>query len=176
MGSCERQKVTTCPDTATATCLSITSVQIIGGPEVVKQIKGCGVKENCIDASVNNGVVRTVTSSQCCDTDLCNSEESPDSSFNSPNGKQCYYCDGQSCFNRLNCLGDEDYCFKATVTAESQTFKGCISKSICDAALQVNADYLSSSCCQGNLCNSAKSVTQNLLFLLWPLFFYILIH
>nr|XP_055035573.1 urokinase plasminogen activator surface receptor-like [Misgurnus anguillicaudatus] len=99
-------------------------------------------------------------------------------SSNSPNGKQCYYCDEKSCFNKLNCLGDEDNCVKATATfgSVSQTVKGCVSKSICDFTPQATADFTGFSCCQGNLCNGAKSITQNLLFLLWPLFFYILIH
>ncbi|XP_065100325.1 urokinase plasminogen activator surface receptor-like [Paramisgurnus dabryanus] len=173
MGSCERVKETTCM--GTARCASTTSVVFTGGPGVKKQYKGCEVKASCINASVNNGIVRTVTSSQCCNTDLCNNKDAPDSSSNSPNGKQCYYCDGQSCFNKINCLGTEDSCYKATETVGSPTFKGCMSKSVCDAS-QLTEDYTSFSCCQGNLCNGAKSVTQNLLFLFWPLFFFILIH
>nr|XP_055035358.1 urokinase plasminogen activator surface receptor-like [Misgurnus anguillicaudatus] len=113
---------------------------------------------------------------QCCNTDLCNSNDVPDSSFNSPNGKQCYYCDEKSCLNKLNCVGPEDYCITATVNISSllPTVKGCASKTICDAAQQGNAQV---SCCQGNLCNGAMSVTtQNLCFLLWPFIFYILIH
>ncbi|XP_065099898.1 urokinase plasminogen activator surface receptor-like isoform X2 [Paramisgurnus dabryanus] len=174
MGSCE-SKETTCPDTAT--CASATIVQSTGGNEVKMQSKGCKVKESCISASVNFGITRTVTSTQCCSTDRCNNNDAPDYGSNSPNGKQCYFCDGKSCFNKLNCLGDEDYCLKATATVGtlSETVKGCVSKSVCDATSQANAGF-TGSCCQGNLCNGAKSVTQNLLFLLWPLFFFILIH
>ncbi|XP_065100320.1 uncharacterized protein [Paramisgurnus dabryanus] len=177
MGSCE-SKVTTCPGIATATCGSATIVTNTGGNEVKMQSKSCTVTEACITSSINFGVTRTVTSTQCCNSDLCNSKDAPDSSSNSLNGKQCYSCDGLSCFNILNCLGNEDYCIKATVPggSASQTVKGCASKSICDATSQANAGYMSFSCCKGNLCNGAKSVTQNLLFLLWPLFFFILIH
>nr|XP_055062605.1 urokinase plasminogen activator surface receptor-like [Misgurnus anguillicaudatus] len=173
VGSCE-SKVKMCP--GTETCSSVTTVVSTGGTELKMQSKGCAVTESCINASSNLGFTRTVTSTQCCNTDLCNSKDAPDYGSNSPNGKQCYYCDGQSCFNKLNCLGDEDYCVTATQTAESMTLKGCASRSICDAATQGNEDYMSFTCCQGNLCNGAKSVTQNLLFLLWPLFFYNLIH
>ncbi|XP_065100316.1 urokinase plasminogen activator surface receptor-like [Paramisgurnus dabryanus] len=174
MGFCESKNVTC---TGTATCASQTTVHFTGGTVFKMQSKGCTMTENCVGTSVNNGVTRTVTSTQCCNTDLCNSVDAPDSS-NSPNGKQCYYCDGKSCFNKLNCLGDEDRCLKATATvgSVSETVKGCASKSVCDATSQMNADYMSFTCCQGNLCNGAKSITQNLLFLLWPLFFFILIH
>ncbi|XP_065100322.1 uncharacterized protein [Paramisgurnus dabryanus] len=159
--------------------LSVLSQKIInkyarkGGTEVIKKSKGCTVNENCVSGSVNNGDFRTVTSIKCCNTDLCNSKDAPVPS-NSPNGKQCYYCDAQGCFNKLNCLGDEDYCFNLTETGESVTVKGCGSKSFCDAAQEKN--HKNFSCCQGNLCNGAKSVTQNLLFLLWPLFFFIVMH
>ncbi|XP_065099893.1 urokinase plasminogen activator surface receptor-like [Paramisgurnus dabryanus] len=175
MGPC-KSNVTTCPDTAV--CASARIVESAGDNEVTMQYKGCAVTDICISGSFNIGDTRTVISTQCCNTDLCNSKDAPDYSSKSPNGKQCYYCDGKSCSNILNCLGKEDYCLKATATngTVSQTFKGCASKSICDAKSQLTADYKSVLCCERNLCNGAKSITQNLLFLLWPLFFYILIH
>ncbi|XP_073727618.1 urokinase plasminogen activator surface receptor-like isoform X2 [Misgurnus anguillicaudatus] len=175
MDSCEN-KEKTCPATDT-TCVSATHVQTSGGHAVKKQSKGCTVTDACTSTSVNFGYYRFTMSTQCCTTDLCNDKYAPDSS-NSPNGKQCYYCDGQSCFSKLDCLGDEDHCFKATKTdgSVSQTVKGCASKSVCDATSQYPPGYTSFSCCQGNLCDSAMSIKQNLLFLLWPLFFYILIH
>ncbi|XP_065099895.1 urokinase plasminogen activator surface receptor-like [Paramisgurnus dabryanus] len=175
IGSCE-SKEKTCQDTET--CSSATTLEFTGGTEVKNQIKGCTVMEKCINGSVNNGVIRKIISTQCCNTDLCNNKDAPVPS-NSPNGKQCYYCDEKSCFNKLNCLGDEDYCFtgKATNGTVSQTVKGCASKSACDDISQQVKEHLTSlSCCQMNLCNGAKSVTQNLIFLLWPFFFYILIH
>nr|XP_055035413.1 urokinase plasminogen activator surface receptor-like [Misgurnus anguillicaudatus] len=174
VGSCVSRE-TTCRGYPPATCASVISVQPTGGIEVKKLSKGCEVKEHCISGSVNYGLQRNIT--KCCNTDLCNRNEATDYNFNSPSGKQCYYCDGQSCFNRVNCLGDEDHCLKTTLTAGSVsvTLKGCASKSYCDATSE-GTDYINFSCCKGNLCNSAKSVTQNLLFILWPLFFYILIH
>ncbi|XP_073727621.1 urokinase plasminogen activator surface receptor-like isoform X2 [Misgurnus anguillicaudatus] len=175
VGSCAN-KETTCSSFFNV-CSTQTTVTNTGGAEQKMQSKGCGVAEACMTASINFGVTRTVTSTQCCNTDLCNSKDASDSSSNSANGKQCYYCNGQSCTNKLNCIGSEDYCIKATVPggSASQTLKGCASKFICDTSAQGNAG-LTGSCCQGSLCNGAKSVTQNLLFLLWPLFFYILIH
>ncbi|XP_065099894.1 phospholipase A2 inhibitor and Ly6/PLAUR domain-containing protein-like [Paramisgurnus dabryanus] len=177
-GSCV-SKVTTCPDTAV--CSSLTMVQNTGGTEVTIQYKGCRVMKYCISGSVNLGIISSVTSTQCCNTDLCNIKDVPVYSSNTPNGKQCYYCDDPtSCLNKLNCSGEDDYCVTVTATNGSltETVKGCASKSYCDAvpALLEPQMHFKMSCCQGNLCNGAKSVTQNLLFLLWPLFFFILIH
>ncbi|XP_065100321.1 urokinase plasminogen activator surface receptor-like [Paramisgurnus dabryanus] len=173
MGFCV-SKEKTCPSNETS-CASATFVQSIGETRFTKQAKACDVKQNCVNGSINFGFGSTGFSMQCCNTDLCNSKDVPDYNSYSPNGKQCYYCDDTSCFNKLNCLGSEDSCITAKVTA-SQTLKGCITKTICDSASQASQGFKDFSCCQGNLCNGAKSITQNLLFLLWPFFFYILIH
>ncbi len=52
--------------------------------------------------------------------------------------------------------------------------KGCASQSMCDATASV-PNVGSISCCEGNLCNGAKSVTQSL-FLCGSLLFFILLH
>ncbi|XP_055035356.2 phospholipase A2 inhibitor and Ly6/PLAUR domain-containing protein-like isoform X2 [Misgurnus anguillicaudatus] len=175
-GSCV-SKETTCPSVAN-TCASATVVTTIGDTSVNLQAKSCEVIQSCGNGSLNFGVLRSKVSMQCCNTDLCNSINVPDYISNSANGKQCYFCDGKSCLNTLNCLGNEDYCITATtnITSLPSTLKGCASKSVCDEASQVTQGFMGLSCCQGDLCNSAKSITQNLLFLSWPLFFYILIH
>ncbi|XP_058613457.1 zinc finger BED domain-containing protein 4-like [Onychostoma macrolepis] len=95
----------------------------------------------------------------------------------SPNGKTCYSCDEKSCSNILSCSGSEDRCFKATESfgGQSMVLKGCVSKSICDATTSVG-DVQGVSCCEGNLCNDAKSVTQSFLFLCCSLLSFILLH
>uniref|UniRef100_A0A671QGG3 UPAR/Ly6 domain-containing protein n=1 Tax=Sinocyclocheilus anshuiensis TaxID=1608454 RepID=A0A671QGG3_9TELE len=108
-------------------------------------------------------------SSSCCDTDLCNGQDPPESSSN---GKKCYSCDEKSCSNILSCTGSEDQCLKAT--GKSMVLKGCVSEAICNATTSV-PDVQSISCCEGNLCNGAKSVTQSCLCstcvsLVWSLF------
>uniref|UniRef100_A0A8C1CGB4 Snake toxin/toxin-like domain-containing protein n=1 Tax=Cyprinus carpio carpio TaxID=630221 RepID=A0A8C1CGB4_CYPCA len=131
-------------------------------------IKSCTV--DCQNGSMNFGVVKT--SYSCCDTDLCNAKDAPDLSAIVPNGKTCYSCDGHSCLNIMSCSGSEDRCIKAT---GQSAVKGCVSKSICDATTSVN-DVQSISCCSGNLCNGAQSITQSFLFLCCSLFSFILLH
>uniref|UniRef100_A0A672PPE0 Snake toxin/toxin-like domain-containing protein n=1 Tax=Sinocyclocheilus grahami TaxID=75366 RepID=A0A672PPE0_SINGR len=126
----------------------------------------CGISANvklkhcvsdCVNGSMNVGIVRT--SSVCCDTDLCNVHDAPDPNSLAPNGKKCYSCDGQSCSNILRCTGSEDHCITS--------FEG---------QLMVLKDVQSASCCEGNLCNSAESITQSFLFLCGSLLSFILLH
>ncbi|KAI2645352.1 Urokinase plasminogen activator surface receptor [Labeo rohita] len=117
--------------------------------------------------------------------ELCKESKSAfppaDSSTNTPNGRSCYYCDGQSCSKTVSCSGTEDRCFNATVFssvstgAQSQVLKGCVSKSFCDATALIS--YVqNASCCEASLCNNAKSVTQSFLFLCCSLLSFILLH
>ncbi|XP_073727616.1 urokinase plasminogen activator surface receptor-like [Misgurnus anguillicaudatus] len=165
---------TTCPSNST-TCTSVTVTQSFGLATVSGAGKGCNAPQNCVNGSLNFGISRTALSMDCCNTDLCNGRDVTDYSSTTPNGKQCYYCNGITCSNKLNCSGTEDYCIKAQVTSVT-ALKGCASKSMCNVTTQVTQGYVGISCCQGNLCNGAKSITQHLLFVLWPFFFYILIH
>uniref|UniRef100_A0A8C2JVP2 UPAR/Ly6 domain-containing protein n=1 Tax=Cyprinus carpio TaxID=7962 RepID=A0A8C2JVP2_CYPCA len=119
------------------------------------KIKGCA--DDCVRGSMDIGIVKI--SSECCNTDKCNVQDAPDPSL-IPNGKMCYSCDGQNCSNILRCSGSEDRCIKAT--GQSDAVKGCVSQSICDDTKTISIPYVQSiSCCEGNLCNGAKSVTQS---------------
>uniref|UniRef100_A0A672KAJ3 Urokinase plasminogen activator surface receptor-like n=1 Tax=Sinocyclocheilus grahami TaxID=75366 RepID=A0A672KAJ3_SINGR len=144
-GSCANQNEKTCPS----------------GFSKLKA-KDCAV--DCVSGSMNLGTAKT--SLACCNTDRCNVQDAPDPSTSAPNGKTCYSCDEKSCSNILSCSGSEDRCFKATGEnlEKKKIVKGCLSKSICDAETSVR-DVQSASCCEGNLCNSAESVTQSFLFL-----------
>uniref|UniRef100_A0A673FRI6 Prostate stem cell antigen-like n=2 Tax=Sinocyclocheilus rhinocerous TaxID=307959 RepID=A0A673FRI6_9TELE len=170
-GSCADQKVKTCPS-GTSKCMSLTTAVQAGGISAKVKVKDCAA--DCASGSMNIGIGKT--SLACCNTDQCNVQDAPDPS-NVPNGKTCYYCDGQSCLNTVSCSGSEDRCFKATGSSGGQSVvvKGCLSKSSCDAATSVG-DVQGASCCEGNLCNGAQSVTQSFLFLCCSLLSFILLH
>ncbi|XP_067280291.1 ly6/PLAUR domain-containing protein 2-like [Pseudorasbora parva] len=167
-GSCANQTVTTCPS-GFSQCESSIVTQV-GEISSISKYKACTA--DCLSMSMNIGITRTTTS--CCNTNLCNAQDAPDPGLT---GKKCYYCDGQSCSKTMGCSGIEDRCIKATGTIENQSvvLKGCVSKSICnDTTLIKNVESIS--CCEGNLCNGAQSVTQSFLFLCCSLLSYFLLH
>ncbi|XP_077077565.1 urokinase plasminogen activator surface receptor-like [Siphateles boraxobius] len=168
-GSCEDQTVQTC-SAGYSWCESYAGVTQVGDITSKEMYKGCST--DCQSGSVNIGITRAKTS--CCNTDLCNRQNPPDLA---PNGKKCYNCDEKSCSKTLSCSGDEDHCFTATGTYDGQSLvvKGCISKPLCDATASVK-DVQSVSCCEGNLCNGAPSVSQSFLFLCGSLLSYFLLH
>ncbi|XDV38250.1 hypothetical protein PO909_007697 [Leuciscus waleckii] len=159
----------TCPD-GFSNCLGAT-LDVVNFTKVT--VKTCAPLV-CPSGSINLGIGKI--SSYCCNTDLCNTQDAPGPS-NSTNGKSCYYCDDKSCSNTVSCSGPEDRCIKATGNFGSQSLvvKGCVSKSICDATSFIpNVEGIS--CCEGNLCNGAQSVTQSFLFLCCSLLSYFMMH
>ncbi|XP_051959773.1 urokinase plasminogen activator surface receptor-like isoform X2 [Xyrauchen texanus] len=146
----------------------------ITGVSTQMKIKTCAQPNDCQTGNMNLGNIKI--SSSCCNTDSCNDKDAPDPS-STPNGKQCYTCNDPNCSNVLSCSVNEDYCIKASGSfgGVSTIVKGCVSKSVCDAATSV-PNLVDVTCCQGNLCNSAKSFTQSFMLLLLPLFSYTLFH
>ncbi|XP_058614683.1 urokinase plasminogen activator surface receptor-like [Onychostoma macrolepis] len=170
-GSCADQKLKTCPS-GSSKCMSLTTVAQAGGVTAKVQVKSCA--PDCVNGYMNFGTAKT--SLACCNTDQCNVQDAPDPPHAS-NGKTCYSCDGQSCSNVMSCSGNENRCIKATASygGQSLVVKGCASQSICDATVSVpNADSIS--CCEGNLCNGAQSVSQSFLFLCCSLLSFLLLH
>ncbi|NP_001373255.1 lymphocyte antigen 6 family member M6 precursor [Danio rerio] len=159
-----------------SSCFAATAyASALGSSTSLATVKSCAPANGCPSGSINLGNVKLT--SYCCSTDLCNKDDAPDPSNNMPNGNLCYTCVGVDCTAKMACTGSEDRCMKATWTLGGQTLgvKGCVSKSICDAASLV-PNVKGISCCQGNLCNGAKSITQSFLFLCFPLLSFILMH
>ncbi|XP_026089875.1 urokinase plasminogen activator surface receptor-like [Carassius auratus] len=162
---------TTCSDGVTS-CISASLY--LGNGSIITA-KSCALQIGCPSGSINLGIGRIA--STCCDANLCNSLDAPDPPT-VPNGNKCFSCIGDSCSNSVNCSGTEDRCFKATGNFQSQPIavKGCVSKSICDIVSVFDTFVGGVSCCSGNLCNSAQSVTQSFLFLCCSLLSFILLH
>ncbi|KAI9532282.1 hypothetical protein NQZ68_033223 [Dissostichus eleginoides] len=125
-------------------------------------LKGCALPERCVNRSMNLGVVQTLISSSCCATKLCNSANAPEPVQSPRNGKSCFSCVGQTCTSSLACTGNEEFCYSASVTVDGQHIpvRGCVPKEMCQGH---------SSCCEGDLCNSASSTSAGLLLLMAPL-------
>uniref|UniRef100_A0A3P9H3H9 UPAR/Ly6 domain-containing protein n=1 Tax=Oryzias latipes TaxID=8090 RepID=A0A3P9H3H9_ORYLA len=83
-----------------------------------------------------------------------------------PNGRQCFTCDGSTCDKTLACEGTEDHCVIETVDlgGNTTTIKGCISKLMCSVSNIVPFLFprIKFSCCKGNLCNSAVTASAGL--------------
>uniref|UniRef100_A0AAZ1XUA6 UPAR/Ly6 domain-containing protein n=1 Tax=Oreochromis aureus TaxID=47969 RepID=A0AAZ1XUA6_OREAU len=110
-GSCN-ETTKDCP--SNTQCGSFRLTSYAGETKADVKEKGCAAAEECVQASINYGVIQTVITSKCCTSNLCNSQDAPEGSISSPNGKKCFYCDGTDCSKTLNCDGDEDYCISTT--------------------------------------------------------------
>ncbi|XP_069041284.1 urokinase plasminogen activator surface receptor-like isoform X2 [Lepisosteus oculatus] len=163
-----------CPALETTCAAATVRVTAVGNTQDVT-VKGCAKPQECVQSlSVNLGTARTTISLTCCSTDLCNIVAPPAYGDSAPNGLECFTCEGQDCTKTLQCLGIEDRCLETSVKVGEQTvvLKGCVSKNACVAqGSEQLSQYLGVgySCCQGNLCNSAKRVAQNIFLLLLPL-------
>uniref|UniRef100_A0A3P8P0J0 UPAR/Ly6 domain-containing protein n=1 Tax=Astatotilapia calliptera TaxID=8154 RepID=A0A3P8P0J0_ASTCA len=171
-GGCTETKID-CPSSHTR-CGSARINSKLGGLETKRVLRTCFTPDQCFNGSLNLGFSQAVINTMCCTSDLCNSQDVPDWSISSPNGKKCFQCDEKDCTKTLTCNGNEDYCISAAVKAGVTTtkVKGCASKTICSHSQteQLSADIGGEiSCCQGDLCNRASSTTAHLLLFVAPL-------
>ncbi|XP_076874825.1 urokinase plasminogen activator surface receptor-like [Brachyhypopomus gauderio] len=156
-----------------ATVRVTSTMQGGGAPLVDLQLKSCAAPAECINGSLNLGIVKTVLGTKCCKTDLCNSQTVSALPDKPPNGKRCYTCDGHTCSGTITCQGDENQCISTSVDVggTKTAMKGCATKSFCDgiSSLQQSVGMTKMSCCVGNLCNSGNMVNLSFLLMLGPL-------
>uniref|UniRef100_A0A8C7YM21 UPAR/Ly6 domain-containing protein n=1 Tax=Oryzias sinensis TaxID=183150 RepID=A0A8C7YM21_9TELE len=164
-----------------------------GGSIVQDQkVKGCVLNEECGEGSGNSGYFKISVNTLCCNSNLCNTQSVPEPSKTTPNGRQCFTCDGSACNKTLDCEGNEDNCgtgtgqthvlhlfltirkendFKASDfpslsvnLGEIYTINGCISKKLCSALNGYLSQLLQTkiTCAKGYLCNSAVTASAGL--------------
>ncbi|KAL6483683.1 hypothetical protein MHYP_G00085550 [Metynnis hypsauchen] len=162
----------TCTDTqtnCTDQCSSATLLVSAAGVEQTVSIKGCAAAAECVNGSLNLGVMKMTMNTQCCTTDRCNSQIPAVLPFGSLNGKKCYTCTDNDCRGNVSCEGDQDHCVSATaiVSGIRVVAKGCVSGSLCTAAastMQAAGITGSVSCCEGDLCNGSEEAKATV----WP--------
>ncbi|XP_070768129.1 phospholipase A2 inhibitor and Ly6/PLAUR domain-containing protein-like [Enoplosus armatus] len=156
-------------------CRAMRITSYAGGSKLADvNMKTCALAEQCVEGSVNFGLTRTVINSECCTSELCNTEYASEPSHSSPNGKKCFRCDGHKCTATINCQGKENHCISTTVDmgGEKKTKKGCATEQICsntENAKISGAIPGTTTCCQGDFCNSARGTSAGLLLLVAPL-------
>ncbi|KAM9445577.1 phospholipase A2 inhibitor NAI-like [Clarias gariepinus] len=170
-------KTITCLDR----CATYSSMQYENGLVLKGRERMCS--KDCYSLSLNVGFLKIASIRKCCDSDLCNNEPISDADVR-PNGKQCHFCVGENCLGILYCEGIEDRCFSHIDAADGTDLnvKGCASESVCRLSTKglhftnINPDTnVTMKCCEGNLCNSAESVTLSFIlmfFLLSTLLFH----
>ncbi|XP_068592656.1 phospholipase A2 inhibitor PIP-like [Cebidichthys violaceus] len=171
-GTCQNKAIE-CPLSGQQ-CGALRLTSYAGGSKLAEvNSKSCALAPECVEASINFGISKTVINSKCCNSDFCNDQPAPVPSKSIANGKKCFQCKGKDCTATLNCEGTEDHCISTKVTAggESITMKGCASKLVCapEATAMSKTFGAELSCCQGNYCNSASSTSAGLLLLVAPL-------
>ncbi|XP_038670748.1 flocculation protein FLO11-like isoform X2 [Scyliorhinus canicula] len=151
----------------TTNCATTSNTQIYGGLTTKRISNSCGPCSDPI--SFNCGSVVISQSSNCCDTDRCNTQRDTAPRNNTVNGLQCRGCfnsSSDSCSaseQTVDCVGAENRCmnvsgFEALVSGGNGCFaKGCVSEQICQAVdsmieFSIRFNELPM-CCTGDFCN-----------------------
>ncbi|XP_036448318.1 phospholipase A2 inhibitor CNF-like [Colossoma macropomum] len=158
-------------------CNSVTATFSLGGVQVEHSVRTCLLSVFCVTGGINAGFLRATINSKCCKTDLCNDKALPVLPNQAPNGKKC--CTNNDCSETVKCVGDEDHCINGSVPFvpfvplfSKASLQGCASKSICDGLVSISQQFNITAdikCCEGNLCNTAISISLGLLIMLGSL-------
>ncbi|XP_045906750.1 phospholipase A2 inhibitor and Ly6/PLAUR domain-containing protein-like [Micropterus dolomieu] len=159
-------------------CATATFQTNSSGVTVSQIVKACAPSSVCAATgsqkfSFNVGVLQTVASLQCCNTDNCNTETLAIPSAQ-PNSLKCFTCNATTsqCNSQLQCQGVEDRCVKFNVTngATNSSVFGCASANLC--TLNAKQSFLPSlqsvgnitsgpSCCGTSLCNAVTTIASD---------------
>ncbi|KAI4877764.1 hypothetical protein NFI96_028382 [Prochilodus magdalenae] len=165
-GTCNDQVI--CP----YRCGSSTSRIVLGGYQHEISEKICSAAVESVSGSINMGVDKMSINIRLCSTDLCNNQILPALPFGPQNGRKCYTCSNNDCTKTLNCEGDEDRCFTATVQC-NQCIPGlngtctdtqtsctdqCASKThFMNYATEAGTPVTMKGCASESVCNAIKS-------------------
>ncbi|XP_072325087.1 uncharacterized protein [Scyliorhinus torazame] len=155
----------------TTVCRTTSSTQIDGGITKKQISNSCGP---CSDpVSFNCGSVVVSQSSNCCDTDLCNTQVDTAPLNDTANGLQCRGCfsnSSDSCRDSeqtVKCVGAENRCMNVSgITDRLPGFtffgKGCVSAQICqavDSMIEFGMRFNElPTCCKGDFCNGDPEI------------------
>ncbi|KAJ0004766.1 hypothetical protein NQD34_010980 [Periophthalmus magnuspinnatus] len=159
-------------------CKAITTTGYTGGSSNGIRIahRSCATTHECFQYSIHFLQWRSVITTKCCKSNLCNSKDAPDPPKAAPNGLKCFSCDNEGACNKtLNCVGDEDHCLE--VLDRGTLVRGCASKSYCSLTHE-NAPALKDvtmTCCQGEYCNDGNAQSASLLLLATMLMYFLFI-
>ncbi|XP_039595659.1 uncharacterized protein LOC120517407 [Polypterus senegalus] len=150
--------ITTCGSDQT-TCASIFSAQTSDVATFNTFVRHCSTPEKCnLTLSINSGLQTSTWVSQCCSTDVCNTENADMPGI--PNGLVCCGGNDDFCQSTVNCLGVQDQCFTSDIGGIIS--RGCSSKSVCADPVNASAVLQMSlspqmQCCEGHLCNNPNA-------------------
>ncbi|XP_050987944.1 ly6/PLAUR domain-containing protein 8-like [Labeo rohita] len=162
-----KQNLTKCP----LQCGSVTIYN--NGKTLDNSKKNCTDPALCVTDGIHFGQSETLFNPQCCDTDLCNTEEAPALPRFSI-GMTCYSCNilDRDCSKTVTCSDDQNKCFSITEKITGIKTKGCGNDIICENNILNTLGSVAgaqTTCCAGILCNSGQCLKQSLFLLLVPL-------
>ncbi|XP_020353384.2 uncharacterized protein LOC109901816 isoform X2 [Oncorhynchus kisutch] len=126
-GACT-DKETDCP----TQCGNTRITSYMGGTTLSDvNLKSCSVPAQCLTASVNFGMMRTMIASTCCNTDLCNSKSIP---VNMGGEKMTM----KGCASKSICVGDMSGALGPTMGIDMK----CCEGNLCNNAQSIGLSLL----------------------------------
>ncbi|KAF1382141.1 hypothetical protein PFLUV_G00161370 [Perca fluviatilis] len=121
--------------------------------------------KDCGEYSINYGFSQAKVNTECAP--LSSNTSWPSEPQYKPTGKQCYWCNGRTCTNTINCEENEGLLLLNNRHPRTK----CDQRGLCVQAVVHHEGSIlgprnASPCCQGNLCNGASNHGASLVLLL----------